>query len=108
MRKWESRLSLFKSLNEDGLTAWSCAVNWMEDAMQLDHRDKINLDGFWISTSKRARGYSTWPCVFSAAGSADLRFDKSIKRGEYQGSSCDGNKMVSTRVKKRRLELIKH
>ena len=100
MRRWESRLSWFKLLNEAGLTASSCAVNWMEDAMQLDHRDKTNFDGFWISRSNRARGYSTWPCIFKSARLSDLSFEVLIKRGAYQGSSCAGNNIVSTRVKK--------
>jgi hypothetical protein len=52
---------MFKSVNEVGLTANSCAVYWIEDVMQLDHQDKMNFDGFWISRSNRAKGYSTLP-----------------------------------------------
>ena len=105
MRKWEPRLSLSKLLNDGGLMANSWAVNCIEEAMQLDHRDKWNFDGFWISQSNRTKGYSIWLLAFKSASFADLSFGILIKPGANQGSSLEGNNIVPTEFKKMNDEL---
>ena len=96
MSKWDPRLSLVRSPNEGGLNDRSCAVNWIDEAMQLAHRDRWCFAGFWISRSIKTRGYSMSPLDFITLTLADLSITMLIKAGEYHSSSCDGSNNFST------------
>ena len=96
MSKWDPRLSLVRSPNEGGLNDRSCAVNWINEAMQLAHQDKWCFAGFWISRSIKTRGYSMSPLDFITLTLADLSITMLIKAGAYHSSSCDGSNNFST------------